>query len=1399
MQFVSNTSRDASDVIAGYVYQVDVTISRWLNLQPDELLELERGEDLDILRVSDNHVEDLRILQQVKATAASLTLRSTNALTAIANFCEHRHLNPTHTLKFRYITTSSVARERGWRHQDGGIDLWESVRAGELLGDAEAEAVSEIRGFLRGCAKPDSVKPSTWRFLTDALADQNSAEFREVVQSFEWTTRQGDAGLLEAEVKDSIVKSALAPDAEQAEAIFQRLFLYVIKRLTETGLKRLTLEELHEQLKLPTLGADEQGFVIQMRLLASKVARLERTVVEDRSILKSLSEQVQIIAGEPRTEFEYHAAPQVSLDVPSMVVPTIDRDGTVNEIADQVSGTGWVHVVGEPGCGKTQLCLLFTNKTGLAPVWISLRGLTEERACEIIDASLEIVSGVARHAIIQRWYCDAAKQLNPRTAVVLDDVPRVIVGSPLQKRLQSLQVACAESGHPMLSASYFELPRALIESRKASEVHAPLFTADDILELLSANSAPSNIATDKFAAFLATSTRGLAILVAAVIRFLASKSWIFEPEVIDSLFKGEYATGAKHDARQIIAATITDSASRELLYRLTCAIGPVSQQQVEAISKVPTKITLALEKLNDVLGIWVQPYGANAYSLSPLVDIQLASLLDSTTRKGVHATLGLLTLRKPLSMIDVMTCVHHFHAAEQDNRAIIVLLQALLKVMDFPTEVPDEWMVSSLWAHQSLPETVDMNLRLNLRAVQVALAEKRRKDYPFLSDDLGELLARAQSDSKAQLGVFMASSLLATQLFRKRPSLANQYILAALRSAHRAVLPNGQKLVLPKEMSLEWVLWGTGMAAKSDEEVQNWLDTVAQLNPTQRESLLASDFAEDNSTVICDSAWLREYRKPENERNWTAAQEAVERISVRAAELGLEIVNAAAIRAEIITLAECRDQLSEALNRAENGLKTRRDDSARFLIEEAMGRELAYAGQWPEALRWMGLALQRKTKSSSLWRRNLLITVAEGVARYNPSLAPEYARQAVDIAESANLGQVRVAEALGEYAISLWNAEEREQAFIEWQKAVPLLVPAVDQPPSDIQVFLAFLHAAAWFGTMAVLGKPPNSSSGDEDYVDPAAGFFLATDRIPSELYQPIKNNHFLIQTAMFAEGVGHTEAAGKWAKLALDGGSAASGTELLKPFIWLTIAPALVSNEYIEAVERARSMAAAAIPGEDEFDKVGVRQADRPRVQRVLSDQRRFELSLILGLVPLAFRLCTLRFAQDISSDLSRLATHLNSIDGPDAAQWKEAAKVLTTVLSGTDQSWRQLHSQGSQYYRENRAGLGIVSFLGSVLFASEQQSLATQIKIAMDLEKIFGTKPSIQQKILYPFFEKYWGNAIDSGSTCFRTAAAYTRRSFDAARAKPVRSRLKAVFGSMVFCIGLSLPPDLRDWLGL
>lgn len=57
---------------------VDLTIQRWLELQPDFQLELERGEDVDTIHQAMNMRgrAQARLLEQIKAREKNVTLRS---------------------------------------------------------------------------------------------------------------------------------------------------------------------------------------------------------------------------------------------------------------------------------------------------------------------------------------------------------------------------------------------------------------------------------------------------------------------------------------------------------------------------------------------------------------------------------------------------------------------------------------------------------------------------------------------------------------------------------------------------------------------------------------------------------------------------------------------------------------------------------------------------------------------------------------------------------------------------------------------------------------------------------------------------------------------------------------------------------------------------------------------------------------------------------------------------------------------------------------------------------------------------------------------------------------------------------------------------------------------------
>ncbi len=159
MTFISNPRRDASATIAGFVFQVNVTILRWLELREDEHLELERGEDIDTVQNGDGSVPvETRLLEQIKVRSGrSLTLRSEEALEALSNFCNHRAANPAWNLKFRYLTTADSGVEQGWVRPDSGIETWMALQRGRYDDTTRCEAVAALRAFSDRKANRGSV------------------------------------------------------------------------------------------------------------------------------------------------------------------------------------------------------------------------------------------------------------------------------------------------------------------------------------------------------------------------------------------------------------------------------------------------------------------------------------------------------------------------------------------------------------------------------------------------------------------------------------------------------------------------------------------------------------------------------------------------------------------------------------------------------------------------------------------------------------------------------------------------------------------------------------------------------------------------------------------------------------------------------------------------------------------------------------------------------------------------------------------------------------------------------------------------------------------------------------------------------------------------------------------
>jgi hypothetical protein len=173
-EFVRDPLRDAKASIRGYVYQVDVSILRWLTLGEGEILELECGEDIDIIQ-DEIAKGRSRILEQIKVSGTKLTLNSPGPKASLVNFRKHLLANPTQRLAFRYVTTAEITAERPSRFSDGaaGIVVWQELRNQSIPGDILAVRLSGIRQILGTAVKPPDIREADWNEFTQFLRESS--------------------------------------------------------------------------------------------------------------------------------------------------------------------------------------------------------------------------------------------------------------------------------------------------------------------------------------------------------------------------------------------------------------------------------------------------------------------------------------------------------------------------------------------------------------------------------------------------------------------------------------------------------------------------------------------------------------------------------------------------------------------------------------------------------------------------------------------------------------------------------------------------------------------------------------------------------------------------------------------------------------------------------------------------------------------------------------------------------------------------------------------------------------------------------------------------------------------------------------------------------------------------
>ena len=153
-------------------------------------------------------------MEQLKQKGRNITLRNPDSLEAIANYCSHLEANPGASLRFRFLTTAAVTKERSPWTRPQPATTWDDIRHGRLLNaDSSPYCASRLSESL---PKPAELSEDIWVAFDWVLADSDIEVFGRIVDTFEWATESGNHESVERVIREEL--QARDPDHSEARA-----------------------------------------------------------------------------------------------------------------------------------------------------------------------------------------------------------------------------------------------------------------------------------------------------------------------------------------------------------------------------------------------------------------------------------------------------------------------------------------------------------------------------------------------------------------------------------------------------------------------------------------------------------------------------------------------------------------------------------------------------------------------------------------------------------------------------------------------------------------------------------------------------------------------------------------------------------------------------------------------------------------------------------------------------------------------------------------------------------------------------------------------------------------------------------------------------------------------------
>ncbi len=1407
--FIPIGNRDAWSTIRGYVYQVNQTILKWLELDANERLELEKGEDYDLIKDVINGNPDERELAQIKHRDSNFTLNSETVIESIINFYLHRVNNPGKKLLFKFVTNTAYATERPALLPKGkaGIEAWNELHSSSSW-DAGDIRFSTIRKHLHkkisvAITKIKDDNSAHKKLYEDVLGflegkDDTVIDF---IRSFSWNTAKGSKDGIVSTIKENLAGKGI--DKSMIDALYARLFLFVFKTLSERGEKFLDTAKLKEQLEMPELSTSDETLVLSIAALIGELGKrindLEKQVSEQGKDISLLLDKVGDIE-KVDAVFEY-ARQTFSIDPPPLLINGSARSDKVLELRAILEEYSWIAFTGTKGSGKTQLAALLA-RTYPQSYWIDLRAfdLVENKSSLLLEQFLAFISGKEVSHYKPEWIADVAGSLPASSVIIINDLPQTSSTTGISSLLILLANQAKKSGIKLITTSNYPIHSDI--RRRLSDIVYQQYdnfnlSQAEIQEYLDNNGITGyNEYVDMISAVTANNPR----LVTAMVYYLKENVQAGSVEKIKSLLGSQFPREVLADAQLEISSHIPDSDTKALLYRLSLIHWAFETGLVTQISAVTPSVRFANEKMQRLLNIWIQEEQTK-YLVSPIIHDIGRGNLDKQELIDTYTVIAKdITSKKVIDHITAARAIWAYVSAEKYNEAGLILIkvyQSAKRLED--VKFIQSWGYLGYWKNLRLPPQMNVSVRCLIRTEQKRIGIMLDEDAGFAERELESYFSEPGITirERAMIRISQLASFDATDenfLDKLTFVLENwaSFDMPGIERVDIRILGN--------------VAWVPMRHLDTRHKIDQWLKLIGTIKELTNEDLLDYEIGPSAISVLANNMVVKESDKPGQDHNWAQVIETLEYLYRYFFDGGKEVLAAVVMR-EILTVTYRGLRKTEyARELAGDAMATYTSKTAVFKVADMMGRLYLYDDRGISQS-YFSEAIGCNCIEDSLYSETLIYAAAV-YSDIDKQKALGYSLLAKDIVETNfDYSEIDALPYLAEIGIAYWKLGDNEKSFHWFDLFVKRLFSLKKENFDSFWKNLLNIggHTLGYISLLVARGERLNQVQGS-DYVEPFQGFFVTNNHDFSGHYKEFNDPLIMVHMALFAEGIGDLSSSGAWATAAFDLARKFGDAGVTSMISTSCSLYTLINFKFDESFEQyqiaALSYSLAQTIGLMDYQKMNGDELfslinDKRGAQWSTAEDRLVDLMIL----PACILLSTAKNSNASSwrshseNFIRVIRDYISQSHKPEL--WEKICQLLTVILL-QDRPETQLKALLAQYAASKETPLQILSIIGLINISSDHEYIVQQLANIMPyITKESGDIKVLNARILVPFVKSRLLFALRKGFVGEKKDLLSAESSIEHLGIKApdtVKNLLKTALAALDIAIA---DPDRRDWL--